>query len=58
VATLTADQYRRRIERAFRAVEWRSDNPYQAIIRERIESGRAEFVAEVAEAEAAGGCPF
>ena len=55
---MTAAEYHRRIERLFRAVEWRRDNPYQAIIRERVESGRAEFRQKVAEAKAAGGCEF
>lgn len=55
---LTADAFRRRIERAFRAVEFSRDNPFRAIIAERIESGRAEFAAEVAEAKAASGCEF
>ena len=55
---MTQAEYIRRIERLFRACEWRNDNPYQQIIRERVESGRAEFVAEVTEAKAAGGHPF
>jgi hypothetical protein len=55
---MTQAEYIRRIERLFRAVEWRNDNPYQQVIRERVESGRAEFVAEVQQAKSAGGCEF
>jgi hypothetical protein len=55
---MTQAEYRRRIERLFRAVEWQCDNPYQEIIRERVESGRAEFAAEVEQAKTAGGCEF
>lgn len=55
---LTANQYRRRIERLFRAVEWGYSNPFAEIVRERVESGRAEFAAEVAEAKSVKACPF
>jgi hypothetical protein len=58
VQPYTADAYRRRIERAFRACEFSRDNPFRDLIAERIESGRAEFVAEVAEAKAEPSTPF
>ncbi len=58
VQPYTADQFRRRIERAFKAVEFGHNNPFRAIVAERIESGRAEFVADVEEAKSEGGCAF
>jgi hypothetical protein len=58
IKAMTQAEYIRRIERLFRACEWRHDNPYQQVIRERVESGRAEFAAEVENAKSAGGCEF
>ncbi|TWT92460.1 hypothetical protein Pla108_40860 [Botrimarina colliarenosi] len=36
--TFTADDYHRRIERAFAACEWGNTNPYRAQIAERLAS--------------------
>ena len=55
---MTADQYRRRIARAFKAVEWGRSNPYRELQQQRLEADRAEHRREVAECKAEGGTPF
>jgi hypothetical protein len=55
---MSADEYRQRIVRLFRACEWGRNNPFREIVVDRIEQARAEHQHEVAAAKQEGGSPF
>lgn len=55
---MTADDYRQRINRLFRATEWGYTNPYREQIQERNERAAAEHRHDVAQAKSEPATPF